>query len=104
MIKDGCEAAIKRLWERAIKAGFDEEQWVAAYAGAKEAARNLDGEVEGNNAIASLVTAYRQAETELRNEVARLKAEEDEQTSAQMRLIDKVAEAEEKKGKKNEAA
>lgn len=92
-----CEKAINALWKRAKDAGVDLAQWGAAYAGAKEAAKAMDGEVDGASALASLVNSFRLYETELRNEIARLKAVEEEKVSENVRLIDKVNEREHKR-------
>lgn len=95
-VKGACVRAIDALWARAKQLGVDEGQWRAAYVGALVAAKSLDEGGMAGNALASVVTAFRQYETELRGEVAELKRGGEDNTPEQVRLIQavRVAEAE----------
>lgn len=89
-----CERAVSALWRRAKELGVDEAQWHAAYNGASTAARALDGGVESAAALATLLTAFRQYEAELRAEVDMLKRMGEDTTPEQVRLIREIQAAE----------
>lgn len=98
-----CERAVSALWRRAKQLGVDEAQWGAAFMGASEAGRAIDRGVEGANALAAVLTAFRQYEAELRAEVDMLKRMGEDTTPEQVRLIREIQAAESERRVKGSA-